>query len=348
MSYERIYLSINDARYRREYRQTYREIKQIYTIQHATRGLNNSFTVPSLRKKFIDHNATQDVKLPDWPESLRLLPGEWAKDVMTWYYPEGYQVSRAYHKKRVHAPQWYTGQVIGQTCVYFDLVGAYHQLYRRLWLDFTEPANKAGRRMSLAPIADALADWKAARNGAIGYLASHELAISQPGGQTWRISTLSSKLHYNNMLLYTINTICHELANLALKYGALYINTDCMIFADHRPWREFWAWLNRFGLAFRCIRGECNILGFSRYRIEGESLAGSKSRHATKNFEQSWRFFVDLPHDGGDHDPRAQRQLRLWRLPLKKVEKKSTYDMVEWWSKLPNPPKQPNHINGAN
>lgn len=310
------------------FRSRLNEISQKNRVIIAKRGMTNSFYVSATNTKFVDSTFTKLVTNPLTNDVEALLPSEYARLWLKKLYPP-YCVPSSYNRLRQSPPNWFSGKFLNRDLAYFDLVGAYYQLYSKLWLDFTD----FGKRCNypLSEIAEKLAHWKAARNSLVGNLASKEACVII--GNTYDyIPTWSKDKYYNHLILYYLNKLLTELANIALSLGCCYIATDGFIFPLERKWKEFISILEKYNLKFRCTIGNGNIYRFASYNVDGIALYGDKTYVSTNTFEKSFRSYLDNPFFV--NDTRKERLLKNFTLPVKHVDKVSNYDTLDNWSKL--------------
>lgn len=300
-----------------------------YNLLIAKRGITNSFYIQELKTKIIDRNATKLVVNPLTEKEEFLLAGEYARKwLKKLFFP--LVVDRRYNRFKQCAPMFYCGTFINRNLVYFDLIGAYHQIYSKLWLDLVEIGQRC--KFPLLEIANVLANWKAARNAVIGNLASSQVCVIVGNKWDYRSVIKPGYGFYNPMILFYTNTMLQELANQALKLGCCYINCDGFIFPSEEKWREFTNILNGYGLKFRCISGEGSIYRFNSYRVEGTALYGSRTDVSTQRFFRDFHTYIDNPIM--KHDKRIQRLFRQWQRPLNKVDKMPNNTIISMWSKL--------------
>ena len=297
-----------------------------YRLLIAWRGVNNSFTIQDIGEKHVNQERCKNILNPNSNELEWLLAGEYAREWLKKLYLPTY-ISPKYSLER-GTPMLFTGQFNNRDLVYFDLIGAYHQIYSNLWLDFCEIGQRC--KYPLLPIANELHDWKASRNALIGNLASKRVVVMR--GNEWKEqSTLGSRKFYNPMLLYFINTMLHELAFQACKFGCCYIATDGFIFPYENNWRVFFDVLDRIGFKFRCIIGHGTILRWAAYQIRGEAKRGDKEIATTRTYTEIRNVLTNPLFVG---DPRIQRLLATWKRPLRRVDKLHDMCYTEYWSRL--------------
>lgn len=292
----------------------------------AKRGAVNSIYIPELQTKIIDKSQCQMAYNPIYEYDELMLPAECARNWLKFLYPP-YAIPKNYNGISQSVPNWYSGQFIKRELVYFDLIGAYYQLYKNLWLDFCEPGMIY--HYPLSEIADKLADWKAARNSLVGTLASSQ--ICRMFGSEFDYLPSRGKSHYNPMILYFLNSLLTELANIALDLGACYIATDCHIFEYKRDWKKFIDVLNSYKLKYRCISGIGTIYKFKAYHISGACIAGDKTAIGTNTYKLISQY-VDNPIYA--NDPRITKLFIQWNFPLKHVDRKRSYNCLEFYKRI--------------
>jgi len=296
-----------------------------YSVIIAKRGAVNSIFIPELQTKIVDKSQCQLVQNPITDLEEWLLPAEYARLWLKKLYPP-YRVSTKYKCKQ-SVPNWYSGQFIKRKLVYFDLIGAYHQLYKHLYLDFTDIGMVY--HYPLMEIAGRLSHWKAARNSLVGTLASNE--ICRLSGNEYGYLPSNKRDYYNPMILFFLNSLLTELANIALKLGACYIATDCHIFEYSRDWLEFMNILDKYKLSYRCISGQGSIYRFAAYNVSGHKIAGDKNSVGTATFDKI-SHYIDNPIY--KNDPRINQLMIRWNRPIKHVDKRQSYDCLEFYKKL--------------
>lgn len=227
----------------------------------------HSISVPSSKQKYTDRAAVKN--WPDEDGQYRLMtPGEAARNELKRAFPDLKRVGWNKHHislfdKRV--PLHYSGPATGDM-MYIDLDGAYHQIYRRLWLDTPWPCGYYGR-YPMKNVADGLKEWKAARNAVIGICRSRSV-VGIKGSKRYNLSVKNDYL--SPKLWASVQDLLHLVAGVALSCGAIYINTDGYVFPDSQADNPIWfiEWLTKMDFAFS-IRdtGPGEILGWNNYRI---------------------------------------------------------------------------------
>lgn len=271
-------------------------IRQVLMSRHIyfMAGLSSIF-VPSRNEKYIlTHNQAGMPLCREWPdldgEVLFMTPGEAARTELEREFPNVSKVGWPARSVRLFDWRWpmvYTGPYQGEA-VYIDLVGAYHQIYRHLWLDVCYPRGRG--TLNLKPIAERLGNWKPARNSLLGVIRSRH-SFGFRGGSRFRLSMGNKFLSPH--LWATVQGVLNEIAFRAIGLGCVYVATDGYIFPSGSGVKRFQQFLVDFGLENRAIAGDCEIRGWGNYRI------GSRQ---TKRFQvgqwQGNKTFIslDLPN----------------------------------------------------
>lgn len=230
----------------------------------------NSISVPSQRKKFLSEKAVRR-----WPdlngEIVWATPGEAAR----WELKRHFPIRRVGAWRKAHMPLWkwpppmvYTGPYEAVAGVWVDLTSAYWQIYRWLQLDCVFPRGRG--MLWLMGVADVLHEWKAARNAVVGVTRSRTV-VARKGGK-------SITHHVDNPWLTPhlwgqIQGVLHEIAWLALRAGAVYVNTDGFLFLREEEAWQFRHSLDGFGLSYHDISGGLSIRGWNSYKIGRRSTA---------------------------------------------------------------------------
>lgn len=171
-------------------------------------------------------------------------------------------------------PMAYAGSQSGEF-VYTDLVGAYHQIYRRLWLDCAWPRGRG--TLTLRGIAGRLNQWKLARNSVIGIIRAREGA-GYRGSVRYRLAMGNRFLSPH--LWATVQGVLNEIAHRAIDNGAVYVNTDGYIHPVGSNVKSFQRWLDDIGLKYRTLAGDGEIKGWGVYRV-GERKTQHYANNAT-------------------------------------------------------------------
>lgn len=143
---------------------------------------------------------------------------------------------------------------------YIDLEAAYWQIYRQLWLDTPFPVGFG--RLSLRPVADELETWKQARNAVIGVCRSR---VTQGIRGKKRVSLRVKNPYLSPGLWATVQATLHEIAAVALDFGAVYINTDGYIFEGDPI--HFKSYLDDWGFRYSEKAGYGNVMGWNSYMV---------------------------------------------------------------------------------
>jgi hypothetical protein len=238
--------------------------RQIYFIA----GLNSIY-VPSRNEKYVvTHNHLGNPICREWPdldgEMVMMPPGEAARTELKREFPDLKKVGWVGRHITLfdwRSPAYFFGPYRGEA-VYVDMVSAYHQIYRRLWLDvgFTRGFGS----LDLLPLANRLEIWKGARNAIMGIVRSR-ISYGWRGNSVIRLSIGNSFLSPH--LWATVQSILNEVAFQALQCGCLYCATDGFIFPMSGKFREFVSFLDDFGFRYRKESGDCRIIGWGNYRV---------------------------------------------------------------------------------
>lgn len=219
--------------------------------------------VPTLQTKYLD-----ETHLREWPDAegnvILMTPSEVARVELKRHFPGVRRIG--WPKKMIalldyRPPIAYLRPFRGSG-YHYDLVGAYWQIYRRLWLDIGYPTGFG--HLDLMPMATRLERDKLARNAIIGIIRARGTRFVK--GRTHKI--LGSKNNYLSPPLWAqIQAILNEIAYTAIEFGAIYIATDGYIFPDMPAGDEyaFEKFLNAFGFSFRRAYGQVNIRGWGSY-----------------------------------------------------------------------------------
>lgn len=229
---------------------------------------NDSIYVPQLNTKFIDKTACQE-----WPnihgEVLMMTPGEIARSELTRFFPDtNFRARKSDFKLLdISPPLYFLGRPYHGPLYYIDLRGAYASIYRWLTLDIAWPRGQG--EMPLAGVAARLWNHKTARNSVIGITRSHEIMGVKGPKAFW--------VHYHNNyfnphLWHTVQQVLHDIAHVALGYGAIYISTDCYMF-PHRTGFYKMADLLQDVYQFETHQflGDGHIWGWGSYSLPGRT-----------------------------------------------------------------------------
>lgn len=220
-----------------------------------------------------------------WPDQdgnlVYMPPGEAARAELDRAFPNIKRVGWS----RGHAilfdkrpPIKHSGEAHGHM-VYVDLVGAYHQIYRHLWLDAPYPRAVNGH-YPLWAVARRLEEWKVARNSVIGVTRNRHV-VAMRG--TRRISLSVKNPYLSPFLWATVQGILHWIAGVAVTMGAIYVNTDGYVFLGSDSSDAFIRFLidHRLSSTVRAA-GEGHIRGWNCYKIgERETTSYEKSQQFT-------------------------------------------------------------------
>lgn len=253
-----------------------------------------SIYIPARGEKYIiSHNQAGQSIVMEWPDLYGVMdwrtPGEVARLELEREFPDVRKVGWA--KKSIALFDWrwpmvYFGSYIGEA-VYTDLVGAYHQIYTRLWLDCGFPRGRG--TLALRGIGDRLAKWKLARNSLIGVIRSREGAAYR-GGTRYKLQMGNRFLSPH--LWATVQGVLNEVAYRANQTGAIYINTDGYIHPSRSKVRDFQEWLSNVGLSYRTLAGDSEIKGWGNYRVGSRE---TKNYASGKDWETAPFITICLP-----------------------------------------------------
>lgn len=319
---EEIYLS-NKA-----FRLTYLEKRRQYTLRMAKSGLN-SFTVLEEQTRYINNDACDYFLNPQTGQIEFMLPGRCARLYLEHYHTPP-KTTRKQRELSISAPMFYTGKFFSLPLVYIDIKSCYWQFYKRLWLDIIWPRGKG--RQSLSIVADKLSSWKRARNAIPGLTYSQSIKIC-PAKNDSREQYCNNKW-LNPALWYHLNYMLHELANLALQYGVVYIASDGFIFPVKSSWQKFKADLDSLSLKYEIIYGQGDIINWQSYRLYGYN---QDNKQKTKCTIPALKRFFDNPLDEvKDNDIRKyKRNLSLKKNEVLRLNLQSLDDCatLKWWRK---------------
>lgn len=278
--------------------------RQIYFMAGS-----QSIYVPSRNEKYIiSHNQAGIAIVKEWPDLDGVMdwrtPGEVARLELEREFPDVKKVG--WPRKSVALFDWrwpmvFYGNYEGEG-VYTDIVGAYHALYRRLWLDCAFPRGRG--LLSLRGVAERVGKWKLARNAVIGVIRAREGA-GYRGNH--RIQLRMDNRFLSPHLWATIQGCLNEIANRAIETGAIYINTDGYIHPSGSQVKDFQRWLSDFGIQYRTLAGDTKIKGWGNY-----SVGERQTKHYLAGREHQTAPFVSLSLPDRSH-------------PTK---------LIEWWKGL--------------
>lgn len=265
-----------------------------------------SISVPSRNEKYIiSHTPKGRSIVAEWPdldgEMLWMSPGEAARTELKREFPTLRRVGWTREHTKLFDWRWpmaYLGRWEGDG-VYIDLKGAYHQIYRKLWLDTCFPRGRG--QLPLRYIACRLEKWKQARNSLIGIVRSRK-CYGFRGGKSIPLHPVNPFLSPG--LWATVQAILNEIAWQAIKSGAIYVATDGYIMPLSQKQKSFARWLEDTGFVFREIPGEFSIVGWGAYRGPHKTTMNYAARDYVGN-----------------------RQIRAIKLPFEEHPTKIT----EWW-----------------
>lgn len=238
--------------------------RQIYFMAGS-----QSIYVPSRNEKYIiSHNQAGQSIVMEWPDLQGVMnwrtPGEVARLELEREFSDVKKIGWPAKSVTLFDWRWpmvFYGSYRGEA-VYTDLVGAYHQIYSRLWLDCAFPRGRG--TLPLRGIADRLGKWKLARNSLVGVIRSREGAAYR-GSTRYRLQMGNKFLSPH--LWATIQGVLNEAANCAIQTGAIYVNTDGYIHPSRSKVRDFQEWLSNVGLQYRTLAGDCEIKGWGNYIV---------------------------------------------------------------------------------
>lgn len=221
-------------------------------------------------------------------------------------------------------PPIYFGEAIrNENVIYIDLTSAYANFYERLSLDMVDQCNG---RFGLAEIRQKLEFWKMSRNSLIGIIASCKM--KQRKGEGESLLHIGGKW-FAPQLWANIQMLLHEIANEAIKHGALYIGTDCYIFRIGSNAHKFHDYLNNFDIKHKIYYGECTIYDWQTYEMpvcfdyrNNESVL-----FKPRNLQRITRW-----NDPKYKFSKLYREIQLATNPVNNL--RPTPPCIDWWSKL--------------
>lgn len=233
--------------------------KEIYFIDGQS-----SIYVPSQKTKYLD--IEQCKEWPDLDGVVSLVtPGEAARLELERNFDKPRMIIKRKHLNRldITPPRYFMGKSYsGGDLHYFDLEGAYCQLYRVLTLDIVYPRGMG--ELELDPVGSILASWKTARNSVIGITRSKRITAVK--GKKIIEQTFKNPF-FNPDLWLTIQMLLHEIANYALQEGSIYVSTDCYIFRRQRNADNFRDFLTSNSLKYHYYGGGGFVSGWSSYKV---------------------------------------------------------------------------------
>lgn len=265
--------------------------REIYFIPGS-----NSIWVPSRKEKWVNEAVCQP-----WPDIdgvvERLSPTEAARIELSRSFPSGKVGWRSPDIKLLdwRSPMYYGGVYSGEIR-HIDIVSCYAQIYRKLWLDTCFPRGKG--RLSLYPVYDKLVYWKAARNSVVGITIARK-AVGIKGNTRVHLKTQNPFLSPH--LWATIQAILHDLAEIALSLGAIYVMTDGYFFKDKAKAKLMRGVLDSLGIHYKRSGGYGEIRGWGAWSIKGigSTKPYQMGQYSTKMFsnvspyQKGDRYFVD-------------------------------------------------------
>lgn len=226
---------------------------------------SSSLWVPSTQTKLIDAAVARE-----WPdlngELVPMCPGEAARVEMSREWPDHKRVG--WFKGQIRLLDWrpplYCNPVGPGKFVQIDLTAAYWQIYRFLWLDTPFPGGYGNK--PLFDVANRLENWKQARNSLVGVCRGRG-AVAYKGQK--RIDLKTQNIWLSPGLWATMQAILNEVATVAVRSGAVYVNTDGYIFPIHSSgWDLFERWLEANNFNWRVTtQGLGEIAGWCVYKV---------------------------------------------------------------------------------
>jgi len=246
----------------------------------------NSIYVPKGKLRYVDKSVCKPWLALDGQYRLH-SPGEAARTELLREWPALKRVGwppGAIRLLNWRCPMLYTGSQVGPL-IYIDLVGAYSQIYSKLYLDTSFPRGYYGL-YPLAGVADRLKIWKAARNALVGIARSTE-AVAYRGQKRLRLKTKNRFLSPG--LWASVQAILHWIASKAIRCGALYINVDGYIFntADWELVENFLFFLSDNNILWSIrAQGEGEIVSWNNYRVQTTQTQAYKLNltHKSRSF----------------------------------------------------------------
>lgn len=269
-----------------------------------------SLYVPSITTKYLNEKAVRHWLDLDG-NIIPMTAGEAARAELGRAFPDIKRVG--WLPKEItlfdaRSPCHFTGPATGEM-MYVDLVSAYYQIYKCLWLDTTYPRGLYGR-FPLYDVAEKLKHWKAARNGVLGIVRSRYL-VGFRGHQRIEMSIKNKFLSPG--LWATVQDTLHWIAAEAIDKGAVYVNTDGYLFPlDNSNVDAFFDVLTDHHLKYK-IRavGEGDVKAWNAYRVGSFSTLPYKMK--LTNIKQSKEFTNVRSNDGKEWAKYRQRVHSLVR-----------------------------------
>lgn len=206
---------------------------------------------------------------------------------------------------RINPPQYFGGKSPKMGMVYFDLFSAYARIYERLTLDTLYPRglgtlglHETRMMTEFAPIphdendendiTSVLRFKKFARNSVIGIIAGRHMKKYSGGGFKDKKIQFASSLFWSPALWFTIQAILHEIAIAAVRWGAIYVGTDCYIFPRASQWQFFESWMLGNNLQHHKKQGIGKIHGWQAYELYYIEDNQKKSMIKNKSLIEIW------------------------------------------------------------
>lgn len=232
----------------------------------------HTISVPALQTSYTNSKVVEP-----WPDLqdqvVPMTPGQAARTELLREYPDLEKVGwrgTAIRLLDKRVPLHYSGTARGEM-IYIDLVGAYTQIYSRLWLDTPYPFGYYGR-YPLRYVAGRLGEWKAARNAVVG-LSRMRTIVGVRGGKT-TILQISNRFLAPG-LWGTVMDWLHWVAGIALDCGCFYCHTDGYLFKDMHKADDFMTVLSLLGIDYSIRgQGDGHVSGWNSYKV-GKKLTKS-------------------------------------------------------------------------
>lgn len=229
---------------------------------------HNSIYVMKYRLKLIDKTAA--IEHPDKHGEIKLMTsGEIARTEMRRLWPNLKRVGWRRESMPLLDARWpmaFRGQYKGPL-MYIDLVSAYAQLYKRLWLDIAWPCGFG--QLDMFPLWEKVSSNKRVRNAVIGIVRSNGASMVYKK----KIKTVPSRNAFLSPPLWaTVQALLNEVANIALEFGAKYIMTDGYLIPYGDDALEFCKVLDYYGLTYRKhVDKTGHIKGWMSYEVGPKS-----------------------------------------------------------------------------
>lgn len=238
----------------------------------------SSLYVPEENTKYINRSVCKDWRDGDG-EMVLMTPGEAARTELNRDFgPRNYSFARKsqFPLLDTSPPMFFGGPRVGHG-TYFDLSGAYWQIYRWLSLDVLWPRGSGSTEYWLYDVAERLAHWKAARNSVVGLARSHTMTTYR--GEVRKEQPFRN-VFFAPMFWMTIQDVLHDLAATAMRHKAVYIATDGYII-PHKQVAKFRTFLDSWDLEYTEMSGNYDIRFFGGYHLE---TPGGRRLKTTKPF----------------------------------------------------------------